>query len=80
MKPKTKLLKGLSAVTLITACFLSINNLSADDTRRLTKDKKKGTIGEDGLALCHCYTAGYKCYCVNPTPKGPVLGEVTIDN
>ncbi|MCE7992798.1 MAG: hypothetical protein HEP71_12495 [Roseivirga sp.] len=80
MKPKSILLRTLCAVIFIFACLLSINSLNADDSKKLRRDTKKGTLGEDGLALCHCYTVGYKCYCVSPPPKGSVLGEVTIDN
>ncbi|GEM_PF-4458475 len=80
MKPKTQLFKTLCTVAVMTACLLGFNNLNADDSAKLGKDKKKGTIGEDGLSLCHCYTSGYKCFCVAPPPKGPVLGEISIDN
>ncbi|GAB5526768.1 MAG: hypothetical protein Roseis2KO_46400 [Roseivirga sp.] len=80
MKRKNIFLNLTCIVLILFASVLSINNLNADDTRRLSKNKKRASLGEDGVLLCHCYTAGYRCFCVNPPPKGPVLGDINIDN
>jgi hypothetical protein len=75
MKVKKVLPKALGAIMLIAACFLSINSLSADDIKP-RRDTKKYTVGEDGLAWCHCFTTGYRCYCLQ-APSKPILGSPT---
>ena len=75
MKKKKLLAKTLGIAMLIAACFMSINSLRADDVKPL-RNTKKYSVGEDGLAWCHCFTNGYRCYCLE-APSKPILGNPT---